>query len=34
MGQIWYFVVGGFLLFGVLIGSLGTAVSVRKHLKV
>ena len=34
MGQVWYFVVGGFLLFGVLIGSLGTAVSVRKHLKV
>ena len=34
LSQVWYWVLGGFLLFGVLIGSLGTAFSVRKHLKV
>lgn len=34
VAQVWYWVLGGFLLFGVLIGSLGTALSVRKHLKV
>ena len=30
----WYLVLGGFLLFGMLIGSLGTASSIRKYLKV
>lgn len=34
VSQVWYWLVGGFLLFGIFIGSLGTAVSVRKHLKV
>ncbi len=32
--SIWYFVVGGFALFGILIGGFGTATSVRRHLKV
>lgn len=32
--NIWYWVVGGFMLFGILIGSLGTSNSMRKHLKV
>ncbi len=31
---IWPYVLGGFALFGVLIGGFGTGTSVRKHLKV
>ncbi len=34
MDQIWWMVLCGFLLFGSLLGSVGTATSVRKHLKV
>lgn len=34
MDQVWWMVLGGFLVFGSLLGSLGTATSVRKHLKV
>lgn len=34
LGKVWYKVVGGFLVFGALIGSLGTAASIRKYLKV
>lgn len=34
LSRVWYLVLGGFLLFGVLIGSLGTASSIRKYLKV
>ncbi|MDL2252494.1 permease-like cell division protein FtsX [Ruminococcaceae bacterium OttesenSCG-928-I18] len=32
--NIWYYVAGGFAVFGILIGGFGTATSVRKHLKV
>lgn len=32
--QVWPFIVGGFLLGGILIGSLGSAGSVRKYLRV
>ena len=32
--DVWYLVLGGFVLFGVLIGSIGTASSIRKYLKV
>ena len=34
MDQIWWMVLCAFLLFGSLLGSVGTATSVRKHLKV
>lgn len=34
LSRVWYLVLGGFLLFGMLIGSLGTASSIRKYLKV
>ena len=32
--RVWYLVLGGFWLVGMLIGSLGTASSIRKYLKV
>lgn len=32
--EIWQYVLGGFVAFGILIGGMGTAFSVRKHLKV
>lgn len=32
--KVWYQLVGGFLVFGAVIGSLGTASSIRKYLKV
>ena len=32
--DIWLYVVAGFVIFGVLIGSIGTTSSIRKHLKV
>lgn len=34
LGRVWYVVLGGFCLFGILIGSLGSGMSVRKYLKV
>ena len=34
LAKVWYLVLGGFVLFGVLIGSIGTASSIRKYLKV
>lgn len=34
LAKVWYLVLGGFLAFGVLIGSIGTASSIRKYLKV
>ncbi len=34
VSAVWYVVLGGFFAFGVLIGSLGSAISVRKYLKV
>lgn len=34
LNQVWYWILGGFLSFGIIIGGLGTATSVRKHLKV
>ncbi|HIZ30746.1 MAG TPA: permease-like cell division protein FtsX [Candidatus Fournierella merdipullorum] len=34
LSKVWYLVLGGFLAFGMLIGSLGTASSIRKYLKV
>lgn len=34
LAEVWYLVLGGFLLFGTLIGSLGTASSIRKYLQV
>lgn len=34
LSKVWYLVLGGFLAFGVLIGSIGTASSIRKYLKV
>ena len=34
LADVWYLVLGGFVLFGVLIGSIGTASSIRKYLKV
>lgn len=34
LAKVWYLVLGGFILFGVLIGSIGTASSIRKYLKV
>ena len=34
LADVWYLVLGGFVLFGVLIGSTGTASSIRKYLKV
>lgn len=32
--QVWYYIVGGFVLFGFVLCGLGTATSIRKHLKV
>ena len=34
LSRVWYVVLGGFCLFGILIGSIGSAMSVRKYLKV
>ena len=34
VSRVWFLVLGGFLVFGVLIGSVGTASSIRKYLKV
>ena len=34
LDKVWYLVLGGFLAFGMLIGSIGTASSIRKYLKV
>lgn len=34
LSRVWYVVLGGFCLFGILIGSLGSGMSVRKYLKV
>lgn len=34
VGKVWYMVLGGFFAFGALIGSAGTASSIRKYLKV
>lgn len=33
-GEVWYWLLGGFVGFGFLIGGFGTATSVKKHLKV
>lgn len=34
VGQVWPIVLGTFLIFGVIIGSIGTATSIRKYLEV
>ena len=34
ISQVWYWLLGGFVAFGVLIGSLGTATSIHKYLEV
>lgn len=34
VGQVWPIVLGAFLIFGVIIGSIGTATSIRKYLEV
>ena len=34
VGQVWPAVLGAFLIFGVVIGSIGTATSIRKYLEV
>lgn len=34
LNDIWYYVVIGFVAFGIIIGGFGTATSVRRHLKV
>ena len=34
LSRVWYLVLGGFFVFGTLIGSVGTASSIRKYLKV
>ena len=34
VGQVWTIVLGAFLIFGVIIGSIGTATSIRKYLEV
>lgn len=34
LGRVWYVVLGGFCAFGILIGSLGSGMSVRKYLRV
>ena len=34
VGQVWPVVLGAFLIFGVVIGSIGTAMSIRKYLEV
>lgn len=34
LSRVWYLVLGGFFAFGALIGSVGTASSIRKYLKV
>lgn len=34
VGQVWSIVLGAFLIFGVIIGSIGTATSIRKYLEV
>ena len=34
VGQVWPVVLGAFLIFGVVIGSIGTATSIRKYLEV
>ena len=34
VGQVWPVVLGAFLVFGVVIGSIGTATSIRKYLEV
>lgn len=34
VGQVWPIVLGAFLIFGVVIGSIGTATSIRKYLEV
>ncbi|MBQ4094467.1 MAG: permease-like cell division protein FtsX [Oscillospiraceae bacterium] len=33
-GQLWYWVLGAFMLFGMLIGALGSAISIRRYLRV
>ena len=32
LSEVWYIVLGGFCAFGILIGSIGSAMSVRKYL--
>ena len=34
LSQVWYWLLGGFATFGILIGSLGTATSIHKYLEV
>ena len=34
ISRVWYWLLGGFVAFGVLIGSLGTATSIHKYLEV
>ena len=34
LSQVWYWLLGGFAAFGILIGSLGTATSIHKYLEV
>ncbi len=34
LSQVWYWLLGGFVAFGILIGSLGTATSIHKYLEV
>ena len=34
LARVWYWILGGFIVFGAVIGSLGTAGSIRKYLKV
>ena len=34
LSSIWYYLLGAFVLFGVLVGGIGTVNSMRKHLKV
>lgn len=34
LGELWPFLLLGFVVFGVVIGSIGTTTSIRKHLKV
>ena len=34
MGSVWYWLLGGFVLFGIFIGGVGCITSIRKHLKV
>lgn len=34
LSDIWYFVLGGAVVLGIIVGGIGTATSVKKHLKV